>query len=78
MHILPLAGLVGLLLPGLSAPPLYGSGMMLGAGLWYAIALGALASGTGYALGIKLVTIPTMSEAFKGYDGTGLCQSICQ
>ena len=52
--------------------------MMLGAGLWYAIALGALASGTGYALGIKLVTIPTMSEAFKGYDGTGLCQSICQ
>lgn len=96
--ILALAGLVGLLLPGLSAPPLYGSVMMLGAGvawgvyslrgkgagdptrvtagnflravpiaavlsaithegvsldsagLWYAIASGALASGIGYAI----------------------------
>jgi drug/metabolite transporter (DMT)-like permease len=96
--VLALGGLVGLLLPGLSAPPLYGSIMMLGAGvawgvyslrgkgagdptrvtagnflravpiaavlsaithdgasldsagLWYAIASGALASGIGYAI----------------------------
>jgi len=96
--ILALGGLVGLLLPGLSAPPLFGSILMLGAGvawgvyslrgkgagdptrvtagnflravpiaavlsaitydgasldsagLWYAIASGALASGIGYAI----------------------------
>jgi drug/metabolite transporter (DMT)-like permease len=96
--VLALGGLVGLLLPGLSAPPLFGSILMLGAGvawgvyslrgkgagdptrvtagnflravpiaavlsaitydgvsldsagLWYAIASGALASGIGYAI----------------------------
>ena len=96
--VLAFGGLVGLLLPGLSAPPLYGSLLMLGAGvawgiyslrgkgvgnptlvtagnflravpvaaalnlvmlrstsldpagLWYAVASGALASGIGYAI----------------------------
>jgi len=35
--VLALAGLVGLLLPGLSAPPLYGSTLMLGAGVAWGI-----------------------------------------
>jgi drug/metabolite transporter (DMT)-like permease len=35
--ILALGGLVGLLLPGLSAPPLYGSALMLGAGVAWGI-----------------------------------------
>jgi len=96
--VLALCGLVGLLLPGLSAPPLFGSLLMLGAGIawgvyslrgkgvgdpirvtagnflrtvpvaaalslfnlngasldnagvWYAVASGALASGIGYAI----------------------------
>jgi drug/metabolite transporter (DMT)-like permease len=35
--LLALAGLVGLLLPGLSAPPLYGSVLMLGAGVAWGV-----------------------------------------
>ncbi|MFO7683121.1 MAG: DMT family transporter [Chloroflexota bacterium] len=35
--VLALGGLVGLLLPGLSAPPLYGSALMLGAGVAWGI-----------------------------------------
>jgi drug/metabolite transporter (DMT)-like permease len=35
--VLALGGLVGLLLPGLSAPPLYGSTLMLGAGIAWGI-----------------------------------------
>ena len=35
--VLALAGLVGLLLPGLSAPPLYGSILMLGAGVAWGV-----------------------------------------
>ena len=35
--VLALAGLVGLLLPGLTAPPLYGSVLMLGAGVAWGI-----------------------------------------
>jgi drug/metabolite transporter (DMT)-like permease len=35
--LLALAGLVGLLLPGLSAPPLYGSVLMMGAGVAWGI-----------------------------------------
>lgn len=35
--VLALCGLVGLLLPGLSAPPLYGSALMLGAGFAWGI-----------------------------------------
>lgn len=35
--VLALGGLVGLLLPGLSAPPLYGSVLMLGAGIAWGI-----------------------------------------
>lgn len=54
---LTLAGLVGLMLPGLAAPPWLGALLMLGAGavwsaagLGYAVASGALTSGQGYAL----------------------------
>ena len=35
--VLALGGLVGLLLPGLSAPPLYGSALMLGAGIAWGV-----------------------------------------
>lgn len=46
---LAVGGLVGLLLPGLSAPPLAGA-RLDAAGVAYALASGAITSGLGYAI----------------------------
>ena len=59
--LLALAGLVGLLLPGLSAPPLFGSLLMLGAGVaWGVYSLRAKGTGdpTRVTAGNFLRTVP--------------------
>jgi len=59
--LLALGGLVGLLLPGLSAPPLYGSALMLGAGVaWGVYSLRGRGAGdpTRVTAGNFLRTIP--------------------
>lgn len=60
---LAFAGLVGLLLPGASAPSLPGSLLMLAAGVGLALASGALASGLGYALWYAVLPLLTATTA---------------
>jgi len=85
--ILALGGLVGLLLPGLSAPPLLGSMLMLGAGIaWGVYSLRGKAAGdpTRVTAGNFLRTVPvaaalsTITYLYAGasLDGAGLAYAI--
>ena len=83
--LLALGGLVGLLLPGLSAPPLFGSLVMLGAGVaWGVYSLRGKGAGdpTGVTAGNFLRSIPiavAWDLAMQGsasLDGAGFCYAV--
>ncbi len=83
--VLALGGLVGLLLPGLSAPPLFGSAMMLGAGAaWGIYSLRGRGAGdaTRVTAGNFLRAVPiaaAMSILMLGkasLDGAGLLYAV--
>ncbi len=83
--MLAFAGLVGLLLPGLSAPPLEGALLMLGAGIaWgvYSLRGRGAGDGTGVTAGnflrtlpIALVLVPWLSRHLS-LDGVGVWCAI--
>lgn len=82
---LALGGLVGLLLPGLSAPPLYGSLLMLGAGVaWgvYSLRGKGVGDPTRVTAGNFLRAVPIAVAlsvvAYSGtsVDGAGLCYAV--
>ncbi len=78
--VLALAGLVGLMLPGLSAPPLFGSALMLAAGIAWgvytlfgkghgdplAVTAGNFARASLLALIISMVALPSLSFDARG------------
>ena len=78
--VLALAGLVGLMLPGLSAPPLFGSALMLTAGIAWgvytlfgkghgdplAVTAGNFARASLLALIISMVALPSLSLDARG------------
>jgi drug/metabolite transporter (DMT)-like permease len=74
--VLALAGLVGLLLPGLSAPPVFGSILMLGAGVaWGVYSLRGKGAGdpTRVTAGNFLRAVPIAAAlSVLMYDGTSL------
>lgn len=83
--LLALAGLVGLLLPGLSAPPWQGSVLMLGAGVaWGVYSLqgkrvknptqataGNFLRVVPFTLGLSLISLPNLS-----WDGAGIFYAV--
>ena len=83
--VLALAGLVGLLLPGLSAPPLYGSLLMLGSGVaWGIYSLRGRGAGdpTRVTAGNFLRTVP-IAAAWSllmyhrtALDSAGFCYAV--
>ncbi|HMC15300.1 MAG TPA: DMT family transporter [Albitalea sp.] len=83
--IVALAGLVGLLLPGLSAPPLQGSALMLAAGVaWGVYTLRAKGSGDPLRVtagNFMRAVVPTaalslVTLAWFSFDGLGLACAI--
>src|SRR5438105_95321 len=83
--IVALAGLVGLLLPGLSAPPLQGSALMLAAGVaWGVYTLRAKGSGDPLRVtagNFMRAVVPTaalslVTLAWVSFDGLGLACAI--
>ncbi|MCB1907531.1 MAG: DMT family transporter [Rhodocyclaceae bacterium] len=79
------AGLVGLLLPGLSAPPLLGSALMLGAGVaWGVYSLRGRGSGdpTAVTAGNFLRAVPLagvlsgLAFAFRSWDWPGVAYAL--
>lgn len=83
--VLALAGLVGLLLPGLSAPPVFGSLLMLGAGVaWGIYSLRGRGAGdpTQVTAGNFLRAVPIAAALSLGMvertslDSTGFCYAV--
>lgn len=83
--VLALAGLVGLLLPGLSAPPLHGSLLMLGSGVaWGIYSLRGRGAGdpTRVTAGNFLRTVPiaaawsVLMYDHTALDSTGFCYAV--
>lgn len=83
--VLAFAGLVGLLLPGLSAPPLQGALLMLGAGIAWGVyslrgkgageATRVTAGNFARALAIALVLLPWMLQ-HQSLDGAGIWSAV--
>jgi len=82
---LALAGLVGLLLPGLSAPPLFGSVLMLGAGIaWGLYSLRGRGAGDptrvtagNFARAVPFaVTLSALTYPHNSLDGLGIWYAI--